>query len=291
MPKQKEQTKIIDTITIQGQKIRYALFGPEDADRTLLVFNGIGASLDAVAPVASMFERTRILTFDVPGVGGSPTPLIPYRFSWLSRMTARLLDQLGIGEVDVAGVSWGGAAAQQFTYDHQGRVNSLTLCATSAGMVMIPGNIQVLRKMATPKRYMDPEHMMNIGPDIYGGQLRMNRELLDMHAGSLKAGDARGYLYQLLCGIGWTSWLWLPQIEVPTLLLMGGDDPLIPVVNGKILMNRLPDARMVVMDCGHLFILSKPHETAQRIEAFIHDGVVLDAEVFDDDSASEATPA
>ncbi|MEL6736352.1 MAG: alpha/beta fold hydrolase [Pseudomonadota bacterium] len=129
MPKQQEQT--IDDITIMGQKIRYALFGPADADRTLLVFNGIGASLDAVAPVAGFFERTRILTFDVPGVGGSPTPLIPYRFSWLSRMTARLLNALEIDEVDVAGVSWGGAAAQQFTYDHQDRVNSLTLCATS----------------------------------------------------------------------------------------------------------------------------------------------------------------
>ena len=283
MPHDMKDNTVTGDIKVMGQKIRYAFFGPEDADRTLLVFNGIGASLDAVAPVAGYFERTRILTFDVPGVGGSPTPLIPYRFVWLSRMTARLLDALGVGEVDVAGVSWGGAAAQQFVYDHQSRCRSMTLCATSAGMVMIPGNVQVLRKMATPKRYMDPDHMMNIGPDIYGGQLRYNREMLDMHASSLKAGDARGYLYQLLCGIGWTSWLWLPQIEVPTLLLMGGDDPLIPVVNGKILMKRLPDAQMVVMDCGHLFILSKPGETAQRIEAFIHDGVVLDAEEFEDE--------
>ena len=85
-----------------------------------------------------------------------------------------------------------------------------------------------------------------------------------------------------------SSWLWLPQIEVPALLLMGGDDPLIPVVNGKILMKRLPDAQMVVMDCGHLFILSKPGETAQRIEAFIHDGVVLDAEEFEDEPAVPA---
>ncbi|MEO0752690.1 MAG: poly(3-hydroxyalkanoate) depolymerase [Pseudomonadota bacterium] len=288
MPHDRKENTVIGDVKVMGQQIRYAFFGPEDADRTLLVFNGIGASLDAVAPVAGHFERTRILTFDVPGVGGSPTPLIPYRFAWLSRMTVRLLDALGVGEVDVAGVSWGGAAAQQFVYDQQSRCRSMTLCATSAGMVMIPGNVQVLRKMATPKRYLDPEHMVNIGPDIYGGQLRYNREMLDMHASSLKAGDARGYLYQLLCGVGWTSWLWLPQIEVPTLLLMGGDDPLIPVVNGKILMNRLPDAQMVVMDCGHLFILSKPGETAQRIEAFVHDGVVLDAEEFEDETTVPA---
>ncbi|MEM7733627.1 MAG: poly(3-hydroxyalkanoate) depolymerase [Pseudomonadota bacterium] len=288
MPRKAKSEVVSHDITIMGQKIRYAFFGPEKADRVLLVYNGIGASLDAVVPVASHFKRTRILIFDVPGVGGSPTPLVPYRFSWLSRMTARLLDALEIGEVDVAGVSWGGAAAQQFAYDNQDRCRSLTLCATSAGMVMIPGNIQTIRKMATPKRYLDPEHMSNIGPDIYGGQLRMNRELLDIHASSLKAGDARGYFYQLLCGMGWTSWLWLPQIEIPTLLLMGGDDPLVPVVNGKILMKRLPNAQMVVMDCGHLFILSKPDETAQRIETFIHDGIVLDAEEFADESPVSA---
>ncbi|MEL7203615.1 MAG: alpha/beta fold hydrolase, partial [Pseudomonadota bacterium] len=130
MPHDMKDNTVTGDIKVMGQKIRYAFFGPEDADRTLLVFNGIGASLDAVAPVAGYFERTRILTFDVPGVGGSPTPLIPYRFVWLSRMTARLLDALGVGEVDVAGVSWGGAAAQQFVYDHQSRCRSMTLCAT-----------------------------------------------------------------------------------------------------------------------------------------------------------------
>ena len=86
-----------------------ALFGPPEAERTLLLFNGIGASLETVAPFAAHFRDTRIVTFDVPGVGGSPTPALPYRLSWLSRLAARLLDVLGIGEVDVFGVSWGGA--------------------------------------------------------------------------------------------------------------------------------------------------------------------------------------
>lgn len=288
MPRKQTDKVVTEHVAVMGQKIRYAFFGSEDASRTLLVYNGIGASLEAVASVAESFKRTRILTFDVPGVGGSPTPLVPYRFSWLSRMTARLLDTLNVDEVDVAGVSWGGAAAQQFAYDYQDRCRTMTLCATSAGMIMVPGNLNVLSKMATPKRYMDPEYMMKIGPDIYGGQLLLNRELLDMHAHYLKAGDVRGYLYQLLCGIGWTSWLWLPQIEIPSLLLMGGDDPLIPTVNGHILMNRLPDSQMVVMDCGHLFILSKPEETANRIETFIHDGVVLDAEEFGDARTASA---
>lgn len=260
-----------EIITITGQDIRVALMGPKDAERTLLIFNGIGASLESVEPFASHFQRTRLITFDVPGVGGSPTPLIPYRFTTLSRMTRRLLDKLDIDKVDVFGVSWGGALAQQFAYDSQDRCLSLTLAATSAGFVMVPGNISVLMKMATPKRYTDPMHMVNIGPDIYGGQLRMNRELLMEHAAALKSGTGRGYLYQLLAGIGWTSWLWLPQIETPTMIMMGEDDPLVPKVNGDIIKNRLPVAELITMPCGHLFMLSHPEETAEQIETFIHD--------------------
>ena len=80
--------KDIRTIELAGQEIRYALLGSADAARTLLVFNGIGASLETVAPFAAHFRNTRILTFDVPGVGGSPAPALPYRFSWLSENIA-----------------------------------------------------------------------------------------------------------------------------------------------------------------------------------------------------------
>ncbi|TRD20695.1 poly(3-hydroxyalkanoate) depolymerase [Palleronia caenipelagi] len=267
----------IRMITIGAQDLRVGLFGPEDASRNLLIFNGIGASLDTVKGFADCFDDVRVITFDVPGVGGSPAPLLPYRFTWLSRLIARMLDYLGIDEVDVAGVSWGGAAAQQFVRDHQSRVRTLTLAATAAGFVMVPGNISVLSKMATPKRYTDPAHMLNIAPDIYGGELRFNQELLHEHTEAMKASTQRGYLYQLMAGAGWTSWLFLPQIKVPTLILMGEDDPIVPPVNGKIMASRLPDAELKMMNCGHLFILTDPQGTADLMQDFMRDRAPLAA--------------
>jgi len=259
----------IRTLRVAEQNLRVATMGPADAERTLLVFNGIGASLETVAPFAERFRRTRIVTFDVPGVGGSPAPNLPYRLSWLSRLAGRLLDKLDIGAVDVFGVSWGGALAQQFVHDHPERSRTLTLAATSAGFVMVPGDPKVLSKLATPRRYTDPEYMLKIGPDIYGGQLRSDRRRLEEHAAALGTGSSRGYLYQLLAGVGWTSWLWLPQFKLPVLIMMGADDPIVPLVNGRILASRLPDARVEVVDCGHLFILTHPEETAQTIEQFL----------------------
>jgi poly(3-hydroxyalkanoate) depolymerase len=223
------------------------------------------------------FKRTRLIAFDVPGVGGSPTPWSPYRLSNLTRMLDRILDELGEDKVDVFGVSWGGALAQQFAYDFQGRCRSLTLAATSAGMIMVPGNLKVLSKMATPKRYQDPDHMMNIGADIYGGDVAFNPELLKAHARAMRAGDKKGYVYQMLAGIGWTSFFWLSQIKLPTLILMGEKDPIVPVVNGKILASRMPNARMETVPCGHMFVLTQAEDVADRIEAFIHEGATVEA--------------
>lgn len=258
-------------IRIGGQDLRYALIGPEHATRTLLLFNGIGASLETVQPFASHFQNTRILTFDVPGVGGSPAPQLPYRFGWLSRLAGRLLDRLGIGAVDVFGVSWGGALAQQFVHDHPERCRALVLAATSAGFVMVPGPLKVLSRLGTPRRYSDPDYMRRIGPDIYGGLFRVERKLLEEHLEAMQSGSSLGYLYQLLAITGWTSWLWLPGLKLPVLIMMGADDPIVPEINGRLLARRLPDARLQIVDCGHLFIISQPEQTARTVETFITD--------------------
>ena len=261
-------------VSVMGQDWNIATMGPEDADRTLLLCNGIGASVETVEPFASHFKRTRLIAFDVPGVGRSPTPWSPYRFTNLTRMLDKILDELDVGVVDVFGVSWGGALAQQFAFDFKKRCRSLTLAATSAGVAMVPGNISVMKKMVSPKRYQDPEYMMEIGAEIYGGAVAANRDMLRSHTAAMQAGDKKGYLYQLLAGVGWTSIIWLRQIKVPTLILMGDHDPIVPPVNGKIMASRLPNATVELVDCGHMFILTQAERVADRVEVFIHNDQV-----------------
>ncbi len=258
-------------IKVLGQEWNVATIGPDDAEHTLVLCNGIGASVDTIKPFARHFSGCRIISFDVPGVGDSPTPVIPYRFKNLTRMINRILDVLGAGKVHIFGVSWGGALAQQFAYDFQNRCRSLTLAATAAGMVMVPGNLAVLSKMVTPRRYTDPNFMMTVGAEIYGGEVAFNTELLQDHAMAMRAGDKRGYLFQLLAGLGWSSYIWLSQIKLPTLILMGEDDPLVPPVNGKILLSRLPNAELETVPCGHMFVLTKAEIVADRVQEFIRE--------------------
>src|SRR5262245_54643090 len=137
--------------------------------RPLLIFNGIGANIELVEPFLDAFQGPEVLVFDMPGVGGSPAPRLPYRPSTMARLTARLLDQLGHAQVDVLGVSWGGAPAQQFAFQQARRCFRLVLAATSPGHLMIPGRLTTLLKMATPRRYKDPDYMGRFAGDIYGG--------------------------------------------------------------------------------------------------------------------------
>ena len=78
-----------------------------------------------------------------------------------------------------------------------------------------------------------------------------------------------GYLYQLLAMVGWSSLPWLWTLRQPTLVLMGRDDPLVPVVNGRALAHLIPNARLEIIDDGHLFMVTRPKETAERIEKFL----------------------
>ena len=96
----------------------------------LLVFNGIGGNIELLEPLARSMPQRELITFDAPGVGHSPLPRRPYRLSGIARLAARVLDHYRHAQCDVLGVSWGGAAAQQFARSERNRCRRLILCAT-----------------------------------------------------------------------------------------------------------------------------------------------------------------
>jgi poly(3-hydroxyoctanoate) depolymerase len=257
------------TAVIGSQRVRYAEGGAPGAGRVLLLFNGIGASVETASTLMAGFRRTRVIAFDVPGVGDSPTPRLPYRLRKVAQLAAGLLDHLGLEAADVLGVSWGGAAAQEFAIRHPQRCRTLTLAATCAGFVMMPGQPGVLMQMLSPRRYADPAYLLQVGGQLYGGILRLARDLLQVHATATRSPHPRGYVYQLLALWGWTSWHRLHRVQAPALVLMGADDPIVPPVNGHIIASRLRRATLETIDCGHLFVLTQPRETAGRVERFM----------------------
>jgi poly(3-hydroxyalkanoate) depolymerase len=256
-------------ITIDGQPLEVAIRYGDGSRPPLLLFNGIGANWELAKPFLEALTSTTAIIFDVPGVGGSPRPSWPYRPSTLARLAADLVAELGYLEIDVAGVSWGGGIAQQFAHQFPKRCRRLVLAATAPGFTMVPASPPVLWKMATPRRYTDKAYMDRIAADIYGGAFRHDPSLIGRHAAGMHGARGIGYFYQLLAMAGWTSLPWLWSLPQPTLVLMGSDDPLVPPINGHILAGLIPKAELRMIDDGHLFLVTRPEETAGLIEAFL----------------------
>jgi poly(3-hydroxyalkanoate) depolymerase len=259
-------------ISIGAQSLLVAIKHGRRKQPPLLLFNGIGANWELAKPLLEAFTGTTAIIFDVPGVGGSPLPPRPYRPAGLARLAAGLVAELGYAEIDVGGVSWGGGIAQQFAHLYPKLCRRLVLAATAAGVTMVPARPSVLRKMATPRRYTDKNYMKEIAADIYGGAFRRDPSLIAQHAAAMSGAHSLGYFYQLLALAGWTSLPWLRSLPQPTLVLMGSDDPLVPPINGRILAGLIPNAELRMIDDGHLFMLTRPAETAALIEEFLADG-------------------
>jgi poly(3-hydroxyalkanoate) depolymerase len=159
-------------IAIGGRSLHVAIKHGSGREPPLLLFNGIGANWELARPFLEALTSTTAIIFDIPGVGGSPRPLLPYRPSTLARLAAGLVAELSYAQVDVAGVSWGGAIAQQFAHQYPKLCRRLVLAATAPGATMVPASLSVLWKMATPRRYIDKDYMGKVAPDIYGGAFR-----------------------------------------------------------------------------------------------------------------------
>jgi poly(3-hydroxyoctanoate) depolymerase len=265
----------VRTVQVGEVRLRTSVRG---SGRPLLLITGLGASLE----LAESFERElaargrQVISFDAPGIGGSTPYRSPRRMPGLVRTVTGLLDALGLDEVDVFGVSLGGVVAQQLAHQAPHRVRGLVLAATAPGVGGMPGAPSALLALTTPRRYRDPEHYLQVAGRIYGGMARTDpHRLLRTVIGRVRPPSVAGYVGQLYAITGWSSMPWLHTVRQPTLVLAGDDDPIIPLVNGRILAWRIPSATLhVVRGGGHLFILERPAEVAEMVTAFL-DGATV----------------
>jgi poly(3-hydroxyalkanoate) depolymerase len=280
-------TDNLRTVAVDGQLMRIAVrsgqpirTGTRRVSRTvlstdsvvpLLLINGIGASLELLTPfVDALDPRIEVVSFDVPGVGGSPMPARPYRFTGLCRLIASMLTTLGYERADVLGISWGGGVAQHFALTQRARCRRLVLVSTGTGSLMVPANPAVLARMVTPRRYLDRGYLERVAGELYGGTARVDpaaiAAAMNLHN---RVGSHRGYLYQLAAGAGWTSLPFLPLLRQPTLIVSGDDDPIIPLANARLMHRLIPQSTLHVFHGGHLGLVTEAAQIAPVISDFL----------------------
>jgi poly(3-hydroxyalkanoate) depolymerase len=258
-------------VTAGGQRIRVNV--RHGTGVPLVLCNGIGASLEVLDPLVEQLDPDfTVVRFDVPGTGGSPTSIAPYGFPYLAWVLGRVLSKLGIGVVDVLGLSWGGALAQQFAFQNPRRCRRLVLVATGTGALMVPARPRVLAKMLTPRRFSDLDYAASIAGDLYGGTVRAHGDhVARLFVRQLHAGSKIGYLHQLLAGSVWTSLFALPTMRQETLIVAGTDDPIIPVINAHIMNALVPHSLLHLHSGGHIDLVHNAAELAPVIEKFLRE--------------------
>ena len=90
------------------------------------------------------------------------------------------------------------------------------------------------------------------------------------HIGRLTPPTRRGYIYQLLAMVGWTSAPALPFLKKPVLIMMGDEDAIVPLINGRFLHTLIPGSELEIFEGGgHLFLLSHREQSVSCMRAFL----------------------
>jgi pimeloyl-ACP methyl ester carboxylesterase len=76
-------------------------------------------------------------------------------------------------------------------------------------------------------------------------------------------------VYQLLATCGWSSLLWLGSLRQRTLVMHGDDDPIVPLVNAKIIASRIRQATLHVIEDGHLFLITQTSVVGPLVRNFL----------------------
>lgn len=241
----------------------------------LVLCNGIGANLELLEPLVDALEaqqgrRIPTIRLDIPGTGGSPVTRLPHRMRGLARLVRGVVQELGYDQVDVLGISWGGALAQEFAYRNPALCRRVILCATSMGVLMVPAKPSVLLTLASPMRYFRPSKMRQVAARIYGGGFGDDPEVVSRFADATRAPDPVGYYWQMFAGWGWTSAHYLPRLGQQVLVIAGDDDPIIPLTNARVMGALLRRGRVhVVRGGGHLALLTHADELVPLIHRFL----------------------
>jgi 3-oxoadipate enol-lactonase len=237
----------------QGARIYWDEQGRGDP---VLLIMGLGypsALWHRTRPVLS--QQFRTVALDNRGVGLSDAPPGPYSISTMASDAAAVLDAAGISSAHVFGISMGGMVAQEFALQYPARTRSLILGCTSAGG---PTAVRAERKVADilMARGMTLEQAREaIIPYIYDAATPRERIEEDLRLRRTCLPSLEGYNAQLQAILAWEGYSRIAQITAPTVVIHGRSDALVPPENGQLIAERIPGARLVLLDhASHLFL-------------------------------------
>ncbi len=223
-------------------------------------------------------KHFKVITYDNRGVGLTETPAGPYTASLLAADLAGLLDSLGIDQAIVMGHSMGGFIAQAFALEYPSRLNRLVLCSTNFGG---PNHVPISAEAMTvlsdissdPLTRFKKGLVVSTAPGFADKHSEIIQDWLDWRLANPINGP--GYQAQMAIGLGLISpeasfEPKLHHITVPTLILFGAHDKVVPPANADLLAKEIFGSTIFILpDAGHFFPIETPQAAAEAVIRFI----------------------
>ncbi len=237
----------------------------------LLLIMGLGWASDMWhRTTPELSPRYRTILFDNRGIGRSDFPPGPYSISSMADDAAAVLEAAGVEPAHVFGHSMGGMIAQELALRHPRRVRSLILGGTNCGgrhtVRAAPEVLDVL--MARVTNPVDA--FWALAPYIYDSSTPRQIIQEDLEVRIRAFPSRESYLAQLGAIMSWESFSRLNSIRVPTLVIHGETDQLIPAKNADILAREIPGAKLLKLsEASHVFTTDRPQESTRAILSFL----------------------
>ena len=253
------------SVGADGAEIYYESTGSGDP---VLLIMGLGADSRGWAMQTSAFaERHRVITFDNRGVGKSSVPPGPYDTKEMARDALAVLDAEGVEKAHVLGVSLGGTIAQWLAITAPERVRSLALGSTWAGPSEWRSRLRRMQLGILEREGVEALVRARV-LFIFSPPFFMHTAFMDLAEKTMAETALDGYLHQLDAAEFHDARARLGEIEIPTLVLTGRRDILVPPELSYEVASLIPGAETEVLETAHAIQLEEAARFNECVLAF-----------------------
>jgi 3-oxoadipate enol-lactonase len=234
-------------IKANGIDINYELTGRQGAP-VVMLSHSLASSMVMWDPQLGALEpHFKVLRYDMRGHGRSAAPDGPYSLEMLAEDAVALLDALDIDTVHFVGLSIGGMIGQGFALNHGDRLESLVLCDTSAIMPAEAQPILQQRIAAARQNGMADQVDGTLERWFTPQYLKANPPQVELIREQIKTTPLAGYIgcSEALRGLNYLERL--SEIKVPTLIVVGEEDPGTPVAASQAIHERIAGSQLVIL--------------------------------------------
>ena len=256
-------------VQIDDNKIRYLESG--DSTKTLVLIHGLGASAERWEKVIPFFEKSfHVIIPDLIGFGFSDKPLIDYTIDFFSKFLQKFLDSINVENPIIIGSSLGGQISAEYTAEHPKNVEKLVLVSPSGIMKQ---STPALDAYIMAALYPNEQNAKNAFEMMEGSGKSPPPEIIDGFVKRMKLPNAKLAFMSTILGLKNAKAITekLRSITVPTMIVWGSDDPVIPITHADEFVESIKNCIFFKMDgIGHTPYVQDPSSFASKVLKFLN---------------------